>query len=142
MKTALSKQRIEDLVNSGYKGPVLVPVMDDLDSLPYGECMADIHKNRNPGNHRRFFAFINQAFDMQEHYEEQEVFRKVLQLKAGFFDEVIGDKGNIIYLPRSIAWDKLDETEFKELFTKVVNAFIRDFGDKLNEIQINSIIEF
>ncbi len=116
--------------------------MDDADKIPFGEVMADIKKNRNAGNHKRFFAFVKQAFDMQEFYAEREVFRKVLQLKAGFFDLVISEKGANIYLPKSISWDELDEIEFRELFNRVVNAFIRDFGDKLNEIQINTILEY
>lgn len=140
MKTVLLKLTPEQA--KGYHGPVFAPVDDDCEGIPYGEVMADIKKNRNPGNHRRFFAFMRQAFAMQEFYDEPEVFRKVLQLKAGFFDEVITDKGKPVYLPRSIAWDELDEIEFKELFTKVVNAFMRDFGDRLNDIQINSILEF
>ena len=127
---------------ANYDGPVLVPVMDDADKIPFGEGVEDIKKNRNPRNHKRFFAFVKQAFDMQEFYEEIEVFRKVLQLKAGFFDLVISEKGKNVYLPKSISWDELDEIEFRELFNRVVNAFIRDFGDKLNDIQINSILEY
>ena len=142
MKSVFQKATLQQLKDVGYEGPVLVPVMDDLAKVPSGEVMVDIHKKRNPGNHKRYFAFVNQSFDMQEHYDDIEVWRKVLQLKAGFFDEVIGDKGNVIYLPRSIEWSKLDEIEFKDLFNRVVNAFIRDFGDKLDDIQINSILEF
>lgn len=127
---------------TAYQGPVLVPVMDDCEKVPYGEVVVEIKRNRNPKNHRRFFAFVKQAFDMQDHYDEQEVFRKVLQLKAGFFDLVVSEKGQNVYLPKSVAWDQLDEIEFKELFTRVVNAFIRDFGGRLNDIQINSILEY
>ena len=142
MKTVLLKTTMKKMRLANYDGPVLVPVMDDADKIPFGEVVADIKKNRNPGNHKRFFAFVKQAFDMQEFYEEREVFRKVLQLKAGFFDLVISEKGKSVYLPKSISWDELDEIEFRELFGRVVNAFIRDFGDKLNDIQINSILEY
>ena len=97
-----------------YTGKALLPVSEELDFS--GEVMVEIHKNRNPGNHRRYFAFLKTSFDMQDHYEDPEVWRKVLQLMAGFFDEVVGDKGNLIYLPRSIEWSKLDELEFRDLF--------------------------
>ena len=38
--------------------------------------------------------------------------------------------------------DKLDEIEFRDLFGKVVNAFIRYYGQDLSEIQINTILEY
>lgn len=126
----------------GYSGPVLLPVMDDMSGWPDGEHMAEIKRDRNPGNHRRYFAFIKQSFDMQDHYDNMEIWRKVLQLKAGHYDLAVTEKGKNLYLPRTINWDELDETEFKTLFNEVVNAFIRDYGQDLNELQINSILEF
>jgi len=142
MKTVLHKMTMQNAIQANYNGPVFVPVMDDADKIPYGELMADIHKNRSPGNHKRFFAFIKQSFDMQDFYDEPEVWRKVIQMKAGFFDEVVTEKGKVLYFPQSIAWDRLDEIEFKDLFNRVINAFIRYYGDDLNEIEINSILEF
>ena len=143
MKIPLRKITISEALRAGIPVDqhILIPEQDDISQIPK-EVMAEIHKNRNPGNHRRYFAFIKQSFDMQDYYDDIEVWRKVLQLKAGFFDEVISDKGKVIYLPRSIAWDKLDEIEFKDLFTRMVNAFLRDFGSELNDIQINSIVEY
>lgn len=138
MKTAMIVLTPEQA--RSYGGKMLAPLCDEIDFT--GEVMVDIHKNRSPGNHKRFFAFRNVSFAMQDHYTDEEVWRKVLQLKAGFFDEVVGDKGNTIYLPRSIDWSKLDELEFKDLFNRVVNAFLKDFGDKLDDNQINQIVGF
>ncbi len=126
----------------GYTGPILLPMDSDLSGIPDGEIMADLRKNRNVKNHRRFFAFINMSFDMQDQYETMDIWRRVLQMKAGHFDEVITEKGKLLYLPKSIAWDELDEIEFRPLFTEIVNAFIRDFGHNLNDLQINSVVEF
>ena len=142
MKTILQKCNISDLVKSGYTGYVLLPVMDDLEDLPSGECVADIKKNRNPGNHRRFFAFIKQTFAMQDDFDSIEVWRKYITMKAGFFDEVVTAEGKVLYWPQSISWDKLDETEFRQLFDKVINSFIRYYGQNLNDIQINGILEY
>ena len=138
MKTAMIVLTPEEARN--YGGKMLASLCDEIDFT--GEVMVDIQKNRNPGNHRRFFAFLKVSFAMQDFYDDKEVWRKVLQLKAGFFDEVVGDKGNVIYLPRSIDWSKLDELEFKDLFNRVVNAFLKDFGDKLDDNQINQIVGF
>lgn len=140
MKTVLLKTRYED-IPKGYSGAVFLSVMNDCDKVPMGEVMADIKANRNPGNHKRFFAFVNQSFDMQDEFDEKDIWRKYITMKAGFFDEVVTAKG-VQYWPRSISWDELDEIEFKDLFSKVTNAFIRYYGQDLNEIQLNSILEF
>lgn len=142
MKSVFNKMTMQEAIKAGYQGSILVPVMDDAEKIPYGEVIVEVHKKRSVGNHKRFFAFIGMSFDMQDHYDESEIWRKVIQMKAGFFDEVITEKGEILYLPQSIAWDKLDEIEFKDLFSRVVNAFIKYYGNGLNSIQINSILEF
>ena len=140
MKTVLLKTHSDQL--KSYSGPVLVPVEDSLESLPGGECMAEIKKKRNVKNHKRYFSFVKQSFDMQDHYDSPEVWRKVLQLKAGHYDHVVTEKGKAVYLPKSINWDELDETEFRPLFNEVVNAFLRDYGKGLSEHQINMIIGY
>ena len=124
-----------------YQGVVFAPVMDDMESVPFGEVMVEIKKNRNPLNHKRFFAFIKQSFDMQDEFEDIEVWRKYICMKAGFFDEIVTKKG-VQYWPQSISWDKLDEIEFKEMFKRVTNAFIRYYGQGLDEVQLNSILEY
>ena len=147
MKTVLEKMRYQD-VPKDYQGAVLLPVMDDCDNVPYGEVMADIKAKRNPGNHRRFFAFRNTTFMMQDVYDHEiesnkEIWRKQLLLNAGHVDEIISPKtGKVGYVVKTINWDEMDETEFKPIFLSVVNAFIKWYGHDLNDLQINSILEF
>ena len=134
-------------------GKVNIPGFDTILFAPMGaederalmgasEIIFDYSKKRSAGNHRRFFAFINKTFDIQDHYENVDIWRKILEMKAGFFDLVITEKGKPLYLPKSISWDKVDEVEFKDLFNKVVNAFLADYGHGLNDIQINEIVSF
>ncbi len=141
VKTVLLKTHSSNL--SGYDGPVFLPVMNDMENTPDGEVMADIKKNRNPGNHKRFFAFVKQTFDLQDVYDNKEIWRRHLLLNAGHVEEHISPKtGATGYVIKSINWDQLDEIEFRETFTSVVNAFIKWYGHDLNEIQINSILEY
>jgi len=126
----------------GYTGSILLPMDDDLSGIPDGEIIADLRKNRNVKNHRRFFAFIKMSFDMQDTFDSMEVWRKYITMKAGFFDEVINAEGKVLYWPQSISWDELDEIKFKDLFTQVVNAFLKYYGQDLDDMQINSIVEF
>lgn len=140
MKTIFLKTNV---LPEGYTGPYFLPVLDDCDKVPMGEVMVDIKSKRNPGNHKRFFAFRNTTFEMQNIYDDKEVWRRHLLLNAGFVEEHISPKtGDVGYVIKSIEWDQLDEIEFKETFLSVINAFIRWYGQELDEIQINSILEF
>jgi len=129
-----------------YTGPVFAPMNDDCDNIPYGEIMAELKKNRNTGNHNRFFAFVKTTFDMQDTFEDQsdiERWRRHLLLMAGHVDEHISPKtGQVGYVIRSISWEELDEIEFRPLFNSVVNAFLKWYGKDLDDIQINSILEY
>jgi len=119
-----------------------LPMDNDLAGISDGEIIADLRKNRNVKNHRRFFAFIKMSFDMQDTFDSMEVWRKYITMKAGFFDEVINGEGKVLYWPQSISWDELDEIKFKDLFNKVVDAFLKYYGQDLDDMQINSIVEF
>ena len=141
MKTVLHKTRM-DRVRNTYDGVVFLPVEDDCNDVPDGDLMADFNKKRNVGNHRRFFAFINTSFDMQDEFDSKEVWRKYITMKAGFFDEVITGEGKVLYWPQSISWDSLDEIAFKDMFSKVTGAFTRYYGKGLTEDQFNMILEF
>jgi len=141
MKTVLLKTTMEKVRNY-YSGVVFLPVMDDAEDVPFGECIAELIANRNPANHRRFFEFIARSFDMQEDFVDREQWRKYIQMKAGHYEAVVTPTGKTLYWPKSISWECLDETEFKKLFTEVVNAFIRYYGTGLTELQLNSILEF
>lgn len=112
-----------------------------LESSP-DVIMVDYKKKRNAGNHRRYFAFIKASFDMQDEYDCPSIWRKYIQMKAGFFDEVVTAKGVVMYWPQSISWEDLDENEFKKLFDDVVNAFLKYYGHPLSESQIDKICSF
>jgi hypothetical protein len=139
MKTVMMRLHTSEL--NGYQGYVLAPMIED-DQLPEGEMVVDIKKNRNAKNHRRFFAFVKATFDMQDHYDSIENWRKILQMRAGHYDPVVTEKGGTVYMPRSINWDELDETEFRPLFNDVINAFTSVYGERLTENQWNQVLGF
>ena len=83
-------------------------------------------KQRNTPNHRRFFKMLGVVYDNQELYNNIEHMRSILTMKAGYFDSVITSTGTT-YLPQSIAYDKMDEIEFRNFFSKVIDAIIKEF---------------
>jgi len=103
---------------------------------------ADIKMARNYGNHRRYFSFINATFGMQDHFEEIEAYRYWLTMKCGFFDTIIAPNGTTMFKPKSIAFDSMDEDEFKRVFSESINVFLKYFGGDLTENDVLQAISY
>jgi hypothetical protein len=93
------------------------------------DCWIELRVARHPRFHRLYFALIKLTFDNQERYTNAEQFRKAVQMAAGHVDELVGLDGAIYQIPRSIAWDQLDETEFGELFPQVMRVCATILGE-------------
>ena len=81
-------------------------------------------KNRNYANLKRYFAFIRVAFDMQNRYDDIDIFRTVMQMGAGYFTTAISPKGVTLFIPDSISFNNIEEEDFKVLFKKVLNYYL------------------
>jgi len=107
-----------------------------------------IKESRNPRHHRKYFAFIKTVFDnlpekFEKNWSDVEVFRRTMQMYAGYYDETISLKGETHLQPKSIAFDKLDETGFSELHTKVKNVIGKHILPEMDmEIFENEINQF
>lgn len=77
----------------------------------------EIKKKRNVKFHRKFFALLNICFENQEQFDSIEEFRAYLTMKSGFVKVV--DTGNgQMFLPKSISFSKMDNTEFSEFYDR------------------------
>jgi hypothetical protein len=96
-----------------------------LESLVPGECVRlAFWIPRSPQFHRRHFALLGAVFEQQEQFADREQFRMWVQVGAGHCDFVPGPKGRMVALPKSIAWHKLEDTEFAAHHAAVVE-FLR-----------------
>ena len=107
----------------------IVPVDEDgeeiMKKLKIGEpYMVKVWKPKNIKFHRKFFALLNVLFNMQEFYDNKKAFRYWLTMKAGYFKMYLSPKGKPMYFADSIAFDKMDETKFGELYQKVIDTAI------------------
>ena len=104
-------------------------------------------KKRNYENHKRFFAMIATIYDMQEHFDNQDIFRKHILMTAGHFEEVVilnpkTDETTIQYWPKSINFETMGEVEFIDLFKKCITGFLRRYGNGMSEEDLMKVIEF
>lgn len=117
----------------------LVPESDaDYDSkarLRIGETYtAEIKLVRNPEFHRLYFQMIRTAWEFlpeairtERFRGSQDAFRKCMEITAGYYEEFYSPRfRDWVQGPKSIAFEKLDETGFRELYNGV-----RDVLDKI-----------
>ena len=106
-------------------------------AMGFGDlCKGEYKITRNYRNLQRYFAFINATFDMQEHFDNKAHWRTWLQMRAGHYDSVVTPNGKALYIPRSIDFDKLDEIEFRQVFSECIDAAL----SVLNGVDENEIM--
>lgn len=88
------------------------------------ECT--VKEMRNYKFHRLYFALINTAWsflnERQQAFfkDDVEVFRKTVEISSGHFEPVYSTaRKEWIEVPRSIAFDKLTEADFHNLYERV-----------------------
>ena len=99
-------------------------------------------KKRNYKNHSRWMTFCRVTFDIQDHFEEYEVWRKHLQMLAGHYETCVLPSGDVQYWPSSIAFDQMEEDEFNKMVSAGIQRFITRYAQKMTEEQILNAIGF
>jgi len=93
------------------------------DKFGEGEvCEVDIRKARNWKNHKRFFAMVKLVFENQDKYQIMDELLTELKLIAGHYKIHVTNKGEPVYIPKSISFEKMDEVEFQTFFDHVIDA--------------------
>lgn len=95
---------------------------------------------RNLKFHKKFFALINCAWEYQNEkvveffHHNKDAFRKTVEIAAGLYEPVyLIDKKEWSQAPKSIAFDKMDEAEFMDLYDNVKRVLFQTFLRHINE---------
>ena len=105
--------------------------------LKIGEVYeVELKKPRNILFHRKFFALLNLVFENQEVFDPNdfEAFRAYILIKCGEYVRTVTPKGEFFHA-KSISFANMDEIEFDELYTKVVNLAVQEIGLTSEEIK-------
>ncbi len=70
---------------------------------------------RSPQHHKWFFSRLDVLLGMQESFADTEHLLVFLKVGVGFVDFLPGMDGQLVAVPKSIAWHLLDEREFTEV---------------------------
>ncbi|MHA1989172.1 MAG: DUF1367 family protein [Promethearchaeota archaeon] len=89
------------------------------------EVEVEIKQKRNIQFHRKSFALLNLCFENQDTFESFDAMRYYLTVKAGFFEMHPTPSGQPVILAKSISFSSMDDTEFSDWYSKVLDQVIK-----------------
>ncbi len=132
----------------------LVPAQDDdfdaKKKLKIGEVyQVSIKQFRNYAFHKKYFALIGCAWEyqnerVQTHFKESiELFRKTVEISAGHCDLVYSiERKEWVEVPKSIAFDKLSEADFQNLYDRVKDVLFSVFLRNISVEEFEQNLQF
>lgn len=97
----------------------------------------EFKKERNYNFHKKFFALVKLVFDNQEQYTNFEHLRKDLIIESGNYDLRYDLLGVEIREAKSISFAQMDEIQFSELYSSVIDVIVKYFHFDKEEILQN-----
>jgi hypothetical protein len=99
---------------------------EEMLKLPERKVLrADIVVPRNPGLHRKAFVLLHKLWP-HTNYPTIERLRSAMTIGAGFVEDVVDPyTGQVLWVPKSWAFDAMDDVEFQELYSRLVDVALR-----------------
>ena len=95
--------------------------------IPVGETVKAT-KARNLLFHKKSFALLNTGFENQDKIQSFEVYRKLITIRAGFF-EWAGEYA----IPHSISFDKMNAETFEKWYNATLDVIVGDSGEGVRD---------
>ena len=91
-------------------------------------------KARNIKFHRKAFALLNMAFENQDKFELFEVYRKVIIIRSGFYDEAPTKDGEVYFIPKSLSFENMSAADFEAWYDATLRVVSRDLEAQPEDI--------
>jgi len=115
--------------------PLYPSDQDEKRKLKLGQDYeVDIVRPRNLGFHKKFFALLNIGHENSSLDMSITAYRHYITIKAGFFTAYQTPKG-VFYEPESISFSSMDEGQFEEVYSRVLDKIIEDIGATKEDIE-------
>ena len=129
----------------------LIPLYDeDYDEkkrLKVGETYeAEIRLKRNVRLHNKFFSLLNIAWEYlpgetQDGFRSKDGFRQYVTVAAGYYDTYFNPRLNeFVEVPKSIAFDNMDNAEFTQLYESVKAVIWRMIGNRVQMEEFEKVL--
>jgi hypothetical protein len=87
---------------------------------------ADLHAPRSGKQQRWYRALVRTVWRHQDHYASPEAMHKAIQYRLGYFDLIQLHNGEALIEPRSTAFDKMEDGEFREFVDRSWEVIARE----------------
>lgn len=109
--------------------------------LPLDKIVAvKIKRPRNLGHHRKFFALLKLVYENQELYESEAALLAAIKIATGHCVPITLVSGQKAFIPSSISFASLDQTEFEKFWDKVCNLVCAKIIPNLNRHELEAEI--
>lgn len=110
------------------------------------DVLVEVGQKRNYEFHKKFFALLKLTYDNFPEWMEDnlnvhsvEDLRTRLKIDLGLYE--VSHYGNLsVIIPKSIAFDKMDETEFEKFYKMSVNHILKNYLKGVTNEQIEEEI--
>ena len=118
--------------------------LDYVNKLKYNEVYAvNISKARNYPLLQKYMVMIRKGYENTDIKDEKgnspslREYRIIMQRRAKLFNEYGGEK-----IDYSVAFDKMSEDEFEEVYSKVKQQVAYDIGSKEEDLELELLSDF
>ena len=129
----------------------LVPLGDDdyeeKRKLKLGQTYSvEVKVVRNVDFHRKYFALIAYAWEFlneqeTERFKDKENFRKYIEIAAGHCEVIFHPRlQEFVEIPKSIAFAKMDNTAFSDLYGRVKDVIFSIIGDRVTQEEFERLL--
>lgn len=87
-----------------------------------------ITKARNPEHHNKGMRLIRDVFENQDTYQTMEDLMVEFKLRTGWYTEHITMRGVVTYIPKSLDFASMDQTDFEEFYGRAIDVAVKFFG--------------
>jgi hypothetical protein len=113
-----------------------------LDAMKPGTYMRiESRRPRHGAHHRKFFALLQLVSENSETYDTVEKALVAVKLVSGYTDPFIDPvSGQLRQLPRSIAYESMDQDEFDKFYSAAIDGVISFILPQFDSAQVDRLI--
>ena len=115
---------------------------DNLKRIKPGQTIeVEYKKPRNPQFHRKFFALLGVVLDNQDRHDSIDSLLIELKLQMAHYDLHVTMGGKSIYIPKSIAFHRMDDDEFAKFYDRALTVILKRFIQGATAAEINRQVD-
>lgn len=128
-------------------GPRLAPAHDEdlakaFKIKPGQVVKATVKLVRNYRHHRKFMALVEYVAEHHPVFNTRDKALTAIKLAVGHCDFFPHPQtGELVPIPKSISFDKMDQGEFDAFYEEAVRAVLRDLTNGVSEDELDAFVE-